>query len=604
MSAEAARVIGGRYRLAEKIGHGGMGQVWAGYDERLDRRVAVKLLRTEALLAGADGQEIEQRRAELRRRFLRECRITAGLDHPGLVTVFDAGEDDGELYLVMQRLPGVGLGDLIAEQAPFPIPWAVAVAAQICAALSVVHAVPVVHRDLKPSNVMVRPDGRVVVLDLGIATALDGEHTRLTMTGVPIGSPSYMAPEQALSGAVDARSDLYALGCLLHEMLAGEEPFRAPTALGVLRRQVDEAPVPLRRLRPEVPAELEALVLELLAKPPAARPRDAQAVFQRLRPLLPVDGGGPRPAYGPLPDPTGPFRYPNQPLPGGLGVCEAVPPAPPVPQAPPVPVHPAVAPGASSSSSAAGLTGQTELAAACGQVSDLLAAHRYAEVIDLAGRLLPLARAAHGDGAPLVRTLRTIYARTLLQEGQYRAALPEYQLLAAGAAAEGGPRAPQALDHRRKAAACLEQLGRGPEALAEYRALLADHGVRLELGQDTDPSRCFDLRERIGLLLAGSGETEGAWEWLLALLFDREPLLGPHHPEVLRLRQHLEQLGRHRRTGPQAPLAGRSAQAGPPPAWQPAPPAPLPSAPLPLDPRTGSWPSYPPQASTWYPNRT
>ncbi|WP_327068545.1 serine/threonine-protein kinase [Kitasatospora sp. NBC_01302] len=574
MSAGAARVIGGRYRLAEKIGHGGMGQVWAGYDERLDRRVAVKLLRTEALLVGAQGPEIEQRRAELRRRFLRECRITAGLDHPGLVTVFDAGEDDGELYLVMQRLPGVGLGDLIAEEAPFPVPWAVAVAAQICAALSVVHAVPVVHRDLKPSNVMVRPDGRVVVLDLGIATALDGEHTRLTMTGVPIGSPSYMAPEQALSGAVDARSDLYALGCLLHEMLAGEEPFRAPTALGVLRRQVDEAPVPLRRLRPEVPAELEALVLELLAKPPADRPRDAQAVFQRLRPLLPGDAGGPRPAYGPVPDPTGPFRHPNQPLPGGPGGAGALPPAPPA------------------GSTAVRLTGQTELAAACGRVSDLLAAHRYAEVIDLAGRLLPLARAAHGDGAPLVRTLRTIYARTLLQEGQYRAALPEYQLLAAGAAAEGGPRAPQALDHRRKAAACLEQLGRGPEALAEYRALLADHTVRLEQGQDTDPSRCFDLRERIGLLLAGSGETEGAWEWLLALLFDREPLLGPHHPEVLRLRQHLEQLGRHRRTGPQPP------QAVPPSAWQPAP-----AAPPPLDPRTGSWPSYPPQASAWHPNR-
>ncbi|MCX4747099.1 serine/threonine-protein kinase [Kitasatospora sp. NBC_01287] len=564
------RVIGNRYRLAEKIGHGGMGQVWAGYDERLDRRVAVKLLRTEALLGGEGTRERTALREDLRRRFLRECRITAGLDHPGLVTVFDAGQDEDELYLVMQRLPGIGLGDLLAEEGPLPIPWAVAVAAQICAALSVVHAVPVVHRDLKPSNVMVRPDGRVVVLDLGIATALDGEHTRLTMTGVPIGSPSYMAPEQALSGAVDARSDLYALGCLLHEMLAGEEPFRAPTALGVLRRQVDDAPVPLRQLRPEVPAELEALVLDLLAKPPAARPADAQTVHQRLRPLLPGAAPGARPPYGPVPDPTGPFRHPHQPLPGPATAPVAAPPPLPLPAPPSAPSVPA------------------DLAAACGEVSDLLAAHRYAEVIDLAARLLPRARAAHGDGAPLVRTLRTIYARTLLQEGQYRAALPEYQLLAAAASAEAGPRAEQALEHRRKAAACLEQLGRGAQALAEYQGLLADHTARLASGQDTDPSRCFDLRERIGLLLAGSGDTEGAWDWLLALLFDREPRLGPHHPDVQRLRRHLDQLQHHRRTGSQPPLPQLS------PTW---PPPPGPAVPQPLDPRTGSWPSHPPHVS-------
>ncbi|MDH6136387.1 serine/threonine protein kinase [Kitasatospora sp. MAA4] len=553
-----ARVIDGRYRLAEKIGHGGMGQVWAGYDERLDRRVAVKLLRTDLLLA-AEAADVREGREDLRRRFLRECRITAAMDHPGLVTVFDAGEDAGELYLVMQRVPGVSLGDLIAEESPFPIEWAVAVAAQICAALSVVHAVPVVHRDLKPSNVMVREDGRVVVLDLGIATALDREHTRLTMTGVPIGSPSYMAPEQALSGAVDPRSDLYALGCLLHEMLAGEEPFRAPTALGVLRRQVDEPPVPLRRLRPEVPAVLEALVLDLLAKRPADRPADAQAVHRRLLPLLPPPSGSGAPRPGPLPDPTAPYRHPHHPLPAPPSAQPAPPPyaAVPAPAMPPLPPAATPPPGLVPPRPAA----TTDLAAACGEVSDLLAAHRYAEVIDLAARLLPLARAEHGDRAPLVRTLRTIYARTLLQERQYRAALPEYQLLATVAAAEGGPHDPQALDHRRKAAGCLEQLGRAPEALAEYRALLAGHTARLEAGLDTDPARCFDLRERIGLLLAGAGDTDGAWEWLLALLFDREPRLGPHHPDVSRLRQHLDQLQHHRRTGPQ-----------------------------PLDPRTGSWP--------------
>ncbi|TQF07411.1 protein kinase [Kitasatospora acidiphila] len=538
-----------------------MGQVWAGYDERLDRRVAVKLLRADAPSHGgppgrrlgeagrgpqlpgpADTAEL---RDDLRRRFLRECRITAGLDHPGLVTVFDAGEDAGELYLVMQRLPGIGLADLIAEEGPLPVSWAAAVAAQICAALSVVHAVPVVHRDLKPSNVMVRPDGRVVLLDLGIATALDGDHTRLTLTGVPIGSPSYMAPEQALSGSVDARSDLYALGCLLHEMLTGEEPFRAPTALGVLRRQVDDPPVPLRQLRAEVPAELEALVLDLLAKAPADRPADAQQVFGRLRPLLPATEPALPQPYGTVPDPTVPFRHPQHPVPEPTRSQHVPPPA----------FGREVPPSLAEPSAAAPVT---DLAAACGQVSDLLAAQRYAEVIDLAGRLLPQARARHGEHAPLVITLRTIYARTLLQEGQYRAALPEYQLLAAAAVAEHGPRALPALEHRRRTATCLEQLGRVTEALAEYRALLADCTARLAEGADTDPARCFELRERIGLLLAGSGDPDGAWEWLLALLFDREPRLGPHHPDVLRLRRHLDQLQQHR-TGRLPPLDPRTA---------------------------------------------
>ncbi|GAA1974967.1 serine/threonine-protein kinase [Kitasatospora viridis] len=557
------RLIGGRYRLAEKIGHGGMGQVWAGYDERLDRRVAVKLLRAD--LSTAHDQQTpttsgtRDSRADLRKRFLRECRITAALDHPGLVTVFDAGEDDGELFLVMQRVPGAGLADLIAEEGRFPVDRAAAVAAQLCAALAVVHAVPAVHRDLKPSNVMVRPDGRVVLLDLGIATALDTDRTRLTMTGVPIGSPSYMAPEQALSGSVDARSDLYALGCLLHEMLTGEQPFPASTALGVLRRQVDDPPVPLRRLRPEVPAELEALVLELLAKPPAGRPADAQQVFGRLLPLVgaaAAAGAAPVAGQG---DPTAPFRRPLAPVPAPT-LAPAVPLLPPVPSAPPVTfaaparaATPAPAPAAQFPPPPAPAP-VGDLAAACGQVSDLLAEQRYAEVIDLAARLLPRAVAAHGEQAPLVGTLRTIYARTLLQEGQYRAALPEYQLLAGQAAGAS------ALEYRLRVAECLEHLGRVPEALAGYQALLADCSARLAAGTDTDPARCWDLRERIGLLLAGSGEANAAWDWLLPLLLDREPRLGPHHPDVLRVRRHLDHLQHHR-------------------------PAPLP----PLDPRTRSW---------------
>ncbi|MGW4895498.1 protein kinase domain-containing protein [Kitasatospora sp. NPDC004240] len=598
----AARVIGGRYRLAEKIGHGGMGQVWGAYDERLDRPVAVKLLRTDLLIAaGAGGGGADSggggRGEELRRRFLRECRITAKLDHPGLVTVFDAGEDGGELYLVMQRVPGVSLADLIAEDAPFPVERAVAVAAQLCAALAVVHAVPVVHRDLKPSNVMVREDGRTVLLDLGIATALDTESTRLTLTGVPIGSPAYMAPEQALAATADPRSDLYALGCLLHEMLAGEEPFRAPTALGVLRRHVDEPPVPLRELRPEVPEVLERLVLDLLAKQPADRPADAQRVNERLLPLLPAAVPVPQPGYGPLPDPTRPFRHPHQPQPRPVAFGAPAPASVPAqtagaragspagftagpmagPSAGPVeaeprpllmsavPGQPAVAPTAvtpvtpvtpaapaapvgfgAPPPAATGAVSSPDLAAACAHLSDLVDARRHSEVLDLAARLLPRAQAELGDGAPLVRTVRTIYARTLLQERRYREALPEYRLLAA--TSDGGPHGPQGLEHRHRAAECLEHLGHGAEALAEYRALLDARTARLESGLDTAPDRAFELRERIGLLLAAGGDAEGAWQWLLQLLFDREQRLGPHHGDVRRLRQVLDQLQPHRTT--------------------------------------------------------
>ncbi|GAA3007599.1 serine/threonine protein kinase PkaE [Kitasatospora albolonga] len=492
-----ARLVGGRYRLGEPIGQGGMGQVWAGTDERLGRPVAVKLLRAARFGHGPDPD------ASLRRRFLRECRVTAGLDHPGLVTVFDAGEDDGELYLVMQRVAGLSLADLIAAQDPCPLERAVAVAAQLCGALEAVHTAGLVHRDLKPSNVMVREDGRVVLLDLGIATALDPSATRLTLTGVPIGSPAYMAPEQALATGADRRSDLYALGCLLHEMLAGRAPFEAPSALGVLRRQVDEPPTPLRELRPEVPVVLEALVLDLLAKRPEDRPPGTRAVYARLLPLLPQARAELRPAAGVLPDPTAPYRYPHQPLPPA--------PAPvPAPAADPTGEGrsaggPAILPSVAVPPPAA-----EDLTAAFDQLSDLVAARRYAEVTELAGRLLPRARAELGEAAPLVRTVRTIHARALQTQRRY------------------------------------------PEALAEFRQLLA--------GAAGEPGRAFELREQIGLLLIRQGERRAAWQQFTELLLERERSHGPHHPDVLRLRSHLAAIGPA--TPPPAPVRGNPYASG------------------------------------------
>lgn len=267
----------------------------------------------------------------MERRFLRECRVTAGIDHPGLVTVFDGGTDEGDLYLVMQLLDGCDLADLIAENRPVPWEWAVAVAAQICSVLAAVHAVPVVHRDLKPRNVMVRRDGTVKVLDLGVAAVLDPESTKLTTTGAMPGSPAYMAPEQ-MNGIVEPRTDLYALGCLLYEMLAGRAPFAGPTMASVMLGHLSTTPEPLGAHRPDIPAALERLVLDLLGKQPDQRPANAQEVYRRLVPLLPASRGDALAPTAPM-DPTRPLRFPAapQPLPGVPGPVRASVPAPPTP---------------------------------------------------------------------------------------------------------------------------------------------------------------------------------------------------------------------------------------------------------------------------------
>ncbi|MFD7339939.1 protein kinase [Streptomyces violascens] len=501
------RVVAGRYELAALLGQGGMGQVWTAYDQRLDRRVAVKLLRPDRVAAVGSAEDVD----ELRRRFVRECRVTAQVDHPGLVTVHDAGSDGDDLYLVMQYVEGADLADHLAEHEPYPWRWTVAVAAQLCAVLSAVHAVPIVHRDLKPRNVMVRPDGTVTVLDLGVASVLDSDTTRLTHTGSPIGSPAYMAPEQAMGGAVGPYTDLYALGVLLHELLSGDVPFAGSTALGVLHRHLYEPPVPVRTLRPEVPEPLEALVLRLLAKDPQSRPSCAQEVYEALVPLLPVPGG-PGPA-GPL-DPTRPFLRPHAPWPDRATAPASGPVAPPVPPVPPRP----------------------DVAGAVDEVKRLLGEGRITQAVDILGSILPAAAAEHGERSPVVRILRKQYAATLMDDGQYRRALPELRRLAADRAAEASPADPQALDFRHDVAQCLEQLGEAGEALAEYRAVLPGFEARYGAA---DPSRVFAIRHRIGHLLLAVGDHGPGHQQLQALLWDAERVYGVQHPYPAELRRSL-----------------------------------------------------------------
>ncbi|WEB45897.1 protein kinase [Streptomyces yunnanensis] len=548
-----------------------MGQVWIGYDRRLDRRVGVKLLRPDRVAGTPDGEE-------MRRRFVRECRVTAQVDHPGLVTVHDAGSDDEDLYLVMQYVDGADLSDHLAEHDPYPWPWAVSVAAQLCAVLAAVHAVPIVHRDLKPRNVMIRPDGSLIVLDLGIASALDTDTTRLTHTGSPIGSPAYMAPEQAMGGAVGPYTDLYALGVLLHELLSGEVPFAGSTALGVLHRHLHEEPVPVRRLRPDVPEPLEALVLHLLRKDPRARPADAQEVYAALAPLLPTSAAGPHPPHSPPApmDPTRPFRQPHAPWPLRSAGPAPTPTAPAVPRVPepahpsPAPPprggtsHPAAAPARAVQDPRASLAGNApwsslgspaasrpaadprtsasggpDVAAAVDEVKLLLDQGRITRAVDILGGILPAAAERHGAHSPVVRTLRKQYAATLMDDGQYRRALPELRILAEEYGKESGAGATrQALQFHHDAAQCLEQLGEVAQALEEYRALLPyfEHYA-------DDPVRPLEIRRSIGHLLLAQGEHGAAKETLSRLLYDAERLHGPHHAFPTEVRRTLYWLG-------------------------------------------------------------
>ncbi|MGW7093043.1 protein kinase domain-containing protein [Streptomyces sp. NPDC054874] len=536
----SGRIIADRYELATILGQGGMGQVWTAYDRRLDRRVAVKLLRPDRV-AGPIGSDAAD---ELRRRFVRECRVTAQVDHPGLVTVHDAGSEDDDLYLVMQYVEGADLADHLAERNPYPWPWAVAVAAQLCAVLCAVHAVPIVHRDLKPRNVMVRPDGTVTVLDLGVASVLDTDTTRLTHTGSPIGSPAYMAPEQAMGGAVGPYTDLYALGVLLHELLSGDVPFAGSTALGVLHRHLYEPPLPVRKTRPEVPVALEALVLRLLAKDPQDRPASAQEVYEDLAPLLPKHG---TPA-GPL-DPTRPFLRPHAPWPDRAATPASVPApatfAAPQPSlgappsfTPPSAVAPTPARPAHLPPSTPPPPTRPDVARAVDEVKKLLGEGRITQAVDVLGATLPAAAAEHGEHSPVVRILRKQYAATLMDDGQYRRALPELRRLAEDRAAEAGRTDAQALQFRYDAAQCLEQLGEAGAALVEYRAILPFY--ENAYGPiASDPGRALDIRHRIGQLLLAVGDHTAGRAQLQALLYDAERTYGPHHPLPMDLRRLL-----------------------------------------------------------------
>lgn len=306
----AGKVLRGRYRLDRMLGRGAMGHVWEGTDVYLERPVAVKTVAAD-LLALAD------RRRTALARFEREAKTAARLDHANITTVYDAAVTEDVCCLVMQLVDGTTLDNVVdgADDGRLSVPAAVSVAAQLCSGLSAAHAAGLVHRDLKPQNVMVRTDGLVKILDFGLVKVLSDADPQLTMTGETLGNIAYASPE-LLAGdrALDGRSDLYAVGCLLHHMLTGRPPFGGPGPAELVTRHLTAPPPRFTDHGVDAPAALQDLTHALLAKNPEDRPGGAADVYASLVRYLPA----PDPAFAnrrmPAEDPRRPFLVPQGPV--------------------------------------------------------------------------------------------------------------------------------------------------------------------------------------------------------------------------------------------------------------------------------------------------
>jgi serine/threonine-protein kinase len=262
----------GRYRIERQLGQGGMATVYLATDVRHQRQVAVKVLRSD--LAAALGSD----------RFLREIRIAANLTHPHILPLHDSGEADGFLYYVMPYIVGQTLRERIEKEGALPVTEAVRIVCEVVDALALAHSQGVVHRDVKPDNVMLT-GGHAMVADFGVAKAVSDatDLERNTTAGTALGTPAYMAPEQAAADPhVDHRADLYAVGVMAYELLAGRTPFAGLSAHAMLAAHVTEQPEPVRKYRDQVSGELESVVMKCLAKKPADRWQSAQELLPHL----------------------------------------------------------------------------------------------------------------------------------------------------------------------------------------------------------------------------------------------------------------------------------------------------------------------------------
>jgi eukaryotic-like serine/threonine-protein kinase len=294
------RILDGRYRLGSLLGVGGMARVYLASDRVLERQVAVKVLSPPY---AQDPVFVE--------RFRREARSAASLSHPNIVAVFDSGSDAGEHYLVMEYVAGQSLAELLADQGRLAPRRAAELGVEVCAALAAAHAQGLVHRDVKPANVLVGAEGRVKVADFGIVKA--AATVTLTGNGTVLGTAAYLSPEQAQGGPVDARSDLYSLGCVLYELVTGAPPFGSgadSSPVAVATRHLHQPPEPPSAHNPQVDASVDAVVLTALAKDPARRYQSASELQAALERVLAGD------AVAAGPGRPGAAAVPTEPLPG------------------------------------------------------------------------------------------------------------------------------------------------------------------------------------------------------------------------------------------------------------------------------------------------
>lgn len=261
-------LLDSRYELEQKIGEGGMATVYLGRDRRLNRPVAIKALHSHYA-----------RDPDFLNRFRHEAQAAAILNHPNIVNVYDVGQDGDIHYIVMEYVQGHDLKKLINREAPLPIAQAVTITEAVARGLEAAHRFGLVHRDIKPQNIMVEPDGHVRITDFGIAKSQLS--TALTETGITFGTADYISPEQAQGKPATPRSDIYSLGITLYEMLTGRLPFTGESTVSVAMQHVSAQPPLLRQFNPQIPARLEALVLQSLSKDPMQRPASAQE-FARL----------------------------------------------------------------------------------------------------------------------------------------------------------------------------------------------------------------------------------------------------------------------------------------------------------------------------------